>query len=116
MRINPQPLPGDPKPWQQKVRPTARVVSGTANSRQPQLANLTELLRVLPYCLNSNGREVIISFQSGENCLIKAAFKEGLRSGVYAAISAEPLRATFAERGSYPRSRSANLRWARRTG
>ncbi|HVK09235.1 MAG TPA: 16S rRNA (cytosine(1402)-N(4))-methyltransferase, partial [Gemmataceae bacterium] len=60
------------------------------------------------------GRAAIISFHSGEDRLVKAAFKEGLRTGVYDAASDEPMRAGPAERYDNPRSRSAKLRWARK--
>src|SRR5206468_2705723 len=36
------------------------------------------------------------------------------RAGVYAAVSDEAVRATWAERQANPRSRSAKLRWARK--
>ena len=60
-------------------------------------------------------RAAIISFHSGEDRLVKAAFRDGLRSGVYCAIADEPVRAALAERSTNPRSRSAKLRWARRS-
>jgi 16S rRNA (cytosine1402-N4)-methyltransferase len=46
---------------------------------------------------------------------VKNAFRAGLRGGIYDAISPEPVRATFAEKTANPRSRSAKLRWARRS-
>jgi 16S rRNA (cytosine1402-N4)-methyltransferase len=116
VRVNLHPLPGEAKPWQQKVRPTARVFQALRILVNRETANLTELLRVLPYVLKPNGRAAIISFHSGEDRLVKAAFKEGLRAGVYAAISEDPIRATYEERGQNPRARSAKLRWARRGG
>jgi 16S rRNA (cytosine1402-N4)-methyltransferase len=114
VRVNPHPLPGEPKPWQQKVRPVARVFQALRILVNRELANLTELLRVLPYCLKTGGRVAIISFHSGEDRLVKTAFKEGLRSGLYTEVSDEPIRATYEERGANPRSRSAKLRVARK--
>jgi 16S rRNA (cytosine1402-N4)-methyltransferase len=105
-------LPGAAKPWQQKVRPTARVFQALRIFVNRERSNLQELLRVLPWCLKAGGRAAIISFHSGEDRLVKAAFKEGLRSGFYQSISDDPIRATYEERGSNPRSRSAKLRWA----
>ena len=81
-----------------------------------ELANLEQLLRVLPQLLKSGRRAAIISFHSGEDRLVKAAFRDGLRTGLYDAVSEEPIRAKFAERTANPRSRSAKLRWARRGG
>jgi 16S rRNA (cytosine1402-N4)-methyltransferase len=109
-----KPGPGVPKPWQQKVRPTARVFQVLRILVNRELANLAELLRVLPGVLAPGGRAAVISFQSGEDRLVKQAFRDGLRSGAYAAVSEEAVRATWAERQANPRSRSAKLRWARR--
>ena len=95
-------------------RPVARVFQALRILVNRELANLQELLRVLPYCLKPGGRAAIISFHSGEDRLVKTAFKEGLRSGLFAEASDEPIRATYEERGTNPRSRSAKLRWARR--
>jgi len=71
-------------------------------------------LRALPACLRRGGTAAVISFHSGEDRLIKAAFREGLRAGLYAEASPELVRATPEEQVSNPRSRSAKLRWARR--
>jgi 16S rRNA (cytosine1402-N4)-methyltransferase len=79
-----------------------------------ELANLEQLLRVLPAVLAPGGTAAVISFHSGEDRLVKAAFRDGLRRGDYSAISPEPVRATPAECVDNPRSRSAKLRWARR--
>lgn len=65
--------------------------------------------------LRPGGRAAIISFHSGEDRLVKTAFRDGLKGGVYSAISPEPIRASFGERTANPRSRSAKLRWAERT-
>ena len=115
VRVNLHPLPGDPKPWQQKFKPVARVFQALRILVNRELANLQELLRVLPYCLKPGGRAAIISFHSGEDRLVKAAFKEGLRTGLYSEASDEPIRASYEERGTNPRSRSAKLRWARKS-
>jgi 16S rRNA (cytosine1402-N4)-methyltransferase len=81
-----------------------------------ELANLEQLLRILPSVLLPGGRAAIISFHSGEDRLVKAAFRAGLQEGDYAQISTEPVRAGMEERTANPRSRSAKLRWARKAG
>jgi 16S rRNA (cytosine1402-N4)-methyltransferase len=106
--------PGQPTPRQQRIRPVARVFQALRILVNRELANLEHLLRVLPAVLKPGGRVAIISFHSGEDRRVKAAFRNGKRRGIYAAIAEEPVRAGWAERQSNPRSRSAKLRWARR--
>jgi len=112
VRINAHPRKGQPTPRQQRIRPTARVFQALRILVNRELANLQELLRVLPWCLRPGGRAAIISFHSGEDRLVKAAFKEGLRAGVYGRVSEDPVRPTPGERFENPRARSAKLRWA----
>lgn len=97
-----------------KTHPAARTFQVLRILVNRELANLQHLLRVLPMCLKPGGRAAIISFHSGEDRLVKAAFRTGLDAGVYAEIAEEPLRAKEAEKVSNPRSRSAKLRWARK--
>jgi 16S rRNA (cytosine1402-N4)-methyltransferase len=106
--------PGQPTPWQQRIRPVARVFQALRILVNRELANLEHLLRILPDCLKPGGRAAVISFHSGEDRLVKQAFRDGLRAGIYAEVSDEPVRAEFAERQRNPRSRSAKLRWARK--
>lgn len=98
------------------LHPAARTFQALRILVNRELANLTQLLRVLPDLLRPGGRAAIISFHSGEDRLVKAAFREGLRSGIYCAASPEPVRASEAEKAANPRSRSAKLRWAERAG
>jgi len=112
--INPHPRKGEPTPRQQQIRPAARVFQALRILVNRELANLQELLRVLPWCLRPGGRAAIISFHSGEDRLVKTAFKDGQRTGVYESISDDPVRPTPAERFDNPRARSAKLRWAKR--
>jgi 16S rRNA (cytosine1402-N4)-methyltransferase len=109
-----KPGPGVPTPRQQRLRPVARVFQALRILVNRELANLTALLRVLPTVLAPGGRACIISFHSGEDRLVKQAFRDGLRTGVYSAVSDDAVRATWAERQDNPRARSAKLRWARK--
>jgi 16S rRNA (cytosine1402-N4)-methyltransferase len=77
-----------------------------------ELANLQRLLAVIPQCVRSGGRAAIISFHSGEDRMVKRAFKEGFEMGVYAEIAREPVVASEEEIRRNARSRSAKLRWA----
>ena len=98
--------------WQ--THPAARTFQVLRILVNRELANLEHLLRILPDCLRPGGRAGIISFHSGEDRLVKKAFREGLDAGAYAEIAAEPVRASFEEQRANPRSRSAKLRWAKR--
>jgi 16S rRNA (cytosine1402-N4)-methyltransferase len=114
VKVNPHPRKGEPTPRQQRIRPVARVFQALRILVNREQNNLQELLRVLPWCLRPGGRAAIISFHSGEDRLVKAAFKEGLRTGLYAEICEEPVRPSFGERTANPRARSAKLRWAKK--
>jgi 16S rRNA (cytosine1402-N4)-methyltransferase len=112
---------GSAKPWRLRPapgkwesHPAARTFQALRILVNRELGNLEQLLRVLPSVLQPGGTAAVISFHSGEDRLVKAAFRDGLRAEVYADISAEPVRASPTERLANPRSRSAKLRWARR--
>jgi 16S rRNA (cytosine1402-N4)-methyltransferase len=114
--------PGRGEPWRLRpgpgrwqLHPAARTFQVLRLLVNRELENLQALLRVLPGCLRDGGRAALISFHSGEDRLIKAALREGFRTGRYARIADEPLRASPEERLANPRSRSAKLRWAERS-
>lgn len=106
--------PNAPSERRQKLAPVARVFQALRILVNRELANLQHLLRVLPDLLTPGGTAAVISFHSGEDRLVKAAFRDGLRAGVYAAVSPDAVRPTGEERQSNPRSRSAKLRWCRK--
>jgi 16S rRNA (cytosine1402-N4)-methyltransferase len=108
--------PGAPPERKQRLLPLTRVFQALRILVNRELANLQQLLRVLPAVLKPGGTAALISFHSGEDRLIKAALRDGLRAGVYGAISEEPVRPTEEEKRENPRSRSAKLRWCRRAG
>ena len=101
-----------------KLHPAARTFQALRILVNRELANLERLLAVLPDVLAPGGAAAIISFHSGEDRRVKAAFKEGLRAGVYEDVSREPLVANEEEIRRNGRSRSAKLggRFVRETG
>jgi 16S rRNA (cytosine1402-N4)-methyltransferase len=105
--------PGAPPERKQLLAPATRVFQALRILVNRELANLQHLLRMLPTILKPSGVAAIISFHSGEDRLVKGAFREGFRSGIYSAISEDAIRPAFEERRANPRSRSAKLRWAK---
>jgi 16S rRNA (cytosine1402-N4)-methyltransferase len=77
-----------------------------------EMTALDTFLRNLPSLLNPGGRAAVICFHSGEDRRVKKAFAEGLKSGVFSAVSREVVRPSPAERRANPRSTPAKLRWA----
>ena len=97
-----------------KLHPSTRTFQALRMLVNRELPNLQRLLAILPDVLAPGGTAAIISFHSGEDRLVKRAFKEGLTAGAYEEIAHDPITATEAEQRENPRSRSAKLRWARR--
>lgn len=106
---------GAPPERKQFLLPTTRVFQALRILVNRETANLQRLLRVLPDVLLPGGVAAVISFHSGEDRLVKAAFRDGVRAGVYAAAADDPVRPTEAEKAANPRSRSAKLRWAKKS-
>jgi 16S rRNA (cytosine1402-N4)-methyltransferase len=107
------------RPWQLHpatrrwdLHPAARTFQALRILVNRELNNLEALLRAIPQCLRPGGRAAILTFHSGEDRLVKAAFRQGQYAGTYRETAAEPQRASPEERLANPRSRSAKLRWA----
>ncbi len=63
-----------------------------------------------PRVLKPGGRLVIISFHSLEDRIVKDAFRDGARNGLYRLLTKKPAMPGEAEIEGNPRSRSAKLR------
>lgn len=73
---------------------------------------LYSFLEKLPSVLKSGGRVAVLTFHSGEDRLVKKAFKQHLREGVYSDIARDVIRPSAEECYQNPRARSTKLRWA----
>jgi 16S rRNA (cytosine1402-N4)-methyltransferase len=73
---------------------------------------LDRMLLNLPACLKPGGRVAVLSFHSGEDRRVKKCFQTGERNGTFSSVAPDPVRATYEEQRSNPRSSSAKLRWA----
>ena len=73
---------------------------------------LYTFLEKLPSVLKSGGRVAVLTFHSGEDRLVKKAFKQHRREGVYRDIARDVIRPSAEECYQNPRARSTKLRWA----
>lgn len=73
---------------------------------------LYEFMEKLPNVLNKGGRVAILTFHSGEDRIVKRAFKELKRAGIYSDIANEVIRPSAEECNYNSRAKSTKMRWA----
>lgn len=73
---------------------------------------LYDFLDKLPNALRPGGRVAILTFHSGEDRLVKRAFKAGAKTGIYSEVSKDVIRPSAEECARNPRARSTKMRWA----
>jgi len=73
---------------------------------------LYEFLEKLPTVMKSGGRIAILTFHSGEDRLVKKAFKQYYNEGIFSEIARDVIRPSAEECFRNPRARSTKLRWA----
>ena len=76
---------------------------------------LYEFLEKLPGILKPGGRAAILTFHSGEDRLVKQAFKRMAGEGLYAEVSKDVIRPGAEECRRNPRAHSTKMRWAIRS-
>ena len=75
---------------------------------------LYSFLEKLPSVLKSGGRVAVLTFHSGEDRLVKKAFRQYYRDGIYSEICDDVIRPSAEECFRNPRAKSTKLRWAQR--
>ena len=73
---------------------------------------LYSFLEKLPGVLKSGGRVAVLTFHSGEDRLVKKAFRQYYRDGIYSEICEDVIRPSAEECFRNPRAKSTKLRWA----
>lgn len=73
---------------------------------------LYSFLEKLPKVLKSGGRVAVLTFHSGEDRLVKKAFRQYQREGIYSEVSEDVIRPSAQECFQNPRARSTKMRWA----
>jgi len=94
------------------IDPATRVFQALRIAVNDELGALDRLLATLPSVVKPGGRAAIISFHSLEDRRVKQAF----RTDAWEPVTKKPVEASAAETSRNPRSRSAKLRVAKRTG
>ena len=99
-----------------RIHPATRTFQALRILVNRELDDLRELLRSALQVLRPSGRLVVISFHSLEDRIVKDALREGAHDGLYRVLTKKPVTAEKDEIERNPRSRSAKLRAAERTG
>ncbi len=73
---------------------------------------LYAFLEKLPDVLKSGGRAAVLTFHSGEDRMVKKAFRQFYRAGIYREISEDVIRPSAEECFQNPRAHSTKMRWA----
>ena len=76
---------------------------------------LYAFLNKLPGVLKPGGRAAILTFHSGEDRMVKKAFKQHLKEGIYSEVARDVTRPSSKECFQNPRAKSTKLRWAIRS-
>ncbi len=90
----------------------ARVFQALRIDVNSEFEVLEAFLTKLPSCMAPGGRIAILTFHSGEDRLVKRAFKEGKKAGIYSEIAEDVIRPSGEECAKNPRAKSTKMRWA----
>ena len=90
----------------------ARVFQALRIDVNSEFEVLEAFLTKLSSCMAPGGRIAILTFHSGEDRLVKRAFKEGKKAGIYSEVAEDVIRPSSEECAKNPRAKSTKMRWA----
>jgi len=106
---------GARKQWgRQRLHPATKTFLALRIAVNRELEALGQFLSRTPATMNSGARLVMLTYHSGEDRMVKEAFKEGERQGTLKILTKHVIRPSEEEERANPRSRSAKLRCAER--
>jgi 16S rRNA (cytosine1402-N4)-methyltransferase len=97
---------------ERRIHPATKTFQALRIFVNRELEDLQALLSAAPKILKPGGRVVVISFHSLEDRIVKDAFREGARQGLFKVLTKKPVTASEEESDRNPRARSAKLRAA----
>ena len=107
-------LPGNER--RQSIKKScARVFQALRIDVNAEMESLYAFLEKLPSALAPGGRVAILTFHSGEDRLVKKAFKQYVKEGLFSDAARDVIRPSAEECVANPRSKSTKLRWAIRS-
>src|SRR4051812_37744465 len=95
-----------------RIDPATRSFMALRMAVNHEVENLQALLEQAPQHLSPGGRFGAISFHSGEDRLVKQAFRSAEQTGLMTIITKKPVTPAEDELAANPRARSAKLRVA----
>ena len=90
----------------------ARVFQALRIEVNQEFEVLHEFVEKLPKILTPGGRVAILTFHSGEDRIVKKAFKEMKNSGIYDDVCRNVIRPSKEECHRNSRAKSTKMRWA----
>jgi 16S rRNA (cytosine1402-N4)-methyltransferase len=99
-----------------RIHPATRTFQAFRIYVNRELDEIRALLEAAPRLLKPSGRLVVISFHSLEDRIAKDILREYAHKGIYEVLTRKPVIANEEEVDRNPRSRSAKLRAAEKTG
>jgi len=97
-----------------RIHPATRVFQALRRAVNEEGEELSRGLAAAEALLEDAGRLVVLTFHSGEDGMVKRYLAEGVREGLWHAVTRKPIGPTPAELRANPRARSARLRCAER--
>ena len=94
--------------WKKKKAKTEQT---TPAKKESEYDVLDAFLQKLPFVLNPGGKAAVLTFHSGEDRMVKKAFRAG-RGIYYKEVSKDVIRPSARECRENGRARSTKMRWA----
>jgi 16S rRNA (cytosine1402-N4)-methyltransferase len=98
----------------QRLHPATKTFLALRIAVNREMEELGQFLSRVPATMNPEGRCVILTYHSGEDRIVKAAFREAAKQGTLKILTKHVVRPGQEEERANPRSRSAKLRCAER--